>query len=273
MQALAPEDIALVRTIAKAVVNARIMEFPLCCFSQPGDRISGGKAAQTLTERYRNGILISQDSPKSNRLPHSNRSARCAHPWGDTMRKSFAAVVLAAALAQSASATTFPALTTIYVGTGVQDSGGAINVGTATVFQCPNVSGFSAQVRILILQGTGPVAGQSTVTVAHGSNIGISTHLTIYWAEDSAISANTLIGRGTVNIESTQSGVFCQGYLVDAAATAPSGVDFAPRPREPASRHGGVAARIEKPGSSMLPGLGARCDATLGCLSSKPRAS
>jgi hypothetical protein len=53
---------------------------------------------------------------------------------------------------------------------------------------------------------------------------GLLPHNTLYFFESSAIAAGTLIDRGTVNIESTQSGVFCQAYLVDAASPTPSGV-------------------------------------------------
>ena len=140
------------------------------------------------------------------------------------MTKLAIAAALTTALVEPASAITFPSLTTIYVGTGVRDSGDANNAGQATAFQCSNVSGESAQVRILVLQHNGAVAGQSTVTLSHGANLGISTHLAFYWFEDATLSTGTEILRGTVNIESTQSGVFCQAYLVDASAIVPNGV-------------------------------------------------
>ena len=52
----------------------------------------------------------------------------------------------------------------------------------------------------------------------------MATHGTLYWFEDVIISGGVEINRGTINIESLQSGVFCQAYLVDAAASVPSGV-------------------------------------------------
>jgi hypothetical protein len=140
------------------------------------------------------------------------------------MKTHLSAIALAATLAQPALAVTFPSLTTIYVATGVKDTGQPSNVGTATVFQCSNVSGLIADIRILIIDSDGVVAGQVTRTVAHGETLGLSTHLTDYWGEDQAISAGTPIFRGTANIESTQSGVFCQGYLVEAAPSVPTGV-------------------------------------------------
>ena len=79
------------------------------------------------------------------------------------MRKSFAALVFAAlALAQPAASITFPELTTIYVGTGVRDSGGGPDVGIATAFQCSNVSGATAEVRFLVLDRDGTVEGSVT---------------------------------------------------------------------------------------------------------------
>jgi hypothetical protein len=86
-----------------------------------------------------------------------------------------AAVALTAALVQPASAVTFPSLTTIHVGTGVSDSGSAFELGDATVFQCSNVSGFTANIRILLLHENGALAGQRTETVLHGQSLGTAT--------------------------------------------------------------------------------------------------
>jgi hypothetical protein len=140
------------------------------------------------------------------------------------MKTYLAAFALTAALAQPASAITFPSLTTIYVGMGVKDSGNTPTVGFATVFQCANVSGQTATVRFLVLDFDSTVRGSSTRNVPHGANVGVSTHITAFHFENAALAAGTVIIRGTVNIESTQSGVFCQAFLVDASATLPGGV-------------------------------------------------
>ena len=71
------------------------------------------------------------------------------------MKKYLPAAALAVALAQPASATTFPTLTTIYVGSGVYDDGSANDVGEATSVHCSNVSGVSVDVRVLILHKAG----------------------------------------------------------------------------------------------------------------------
>jgi len=77
------------------------------------------------------------------------------------MRKSFAVFALAAASVQPALAVTFPSLTTIYVAAGVLDQGGAPGTGVATTVYCANVSGQTAQVRVLILDNEGEVAAAS----------------------------------------------------------------------------------------------------------------
>ena len=63
------------------------------------------------------------------------------------MKKSLLALAVAATttMAEPASATTFASLTTIYVGSGVTDRNGMINV--ATVFHCADVSGQTASIR------------------------------------------------------------------------------------------------------------------------------
>ena len=141
------------------------------------------------------------------------------------MRKSFAALVFATlALAQQAAAITFPSLTTIYVGTGVRDTGDGPDVGIATAFQCSNVSGNTAQLRFLVLDKDGTIEGSLTRTVPHATTSGVSTHSTVLFDEDTLLSPGSSIMRGTINIESTESGVFCQAYIADARTTVPDSV-------------------------------------------------
>jgi len=139
------------------------------------------------------------------------------------MKKYLAAVTLAATLAQPAAATTFPSLTTIYVGTAVRDTGGADFQGTTTVFHCSNVSGLSAQIRFLVLGGTGSVAGSHTATVAHGATYAVPTKVQGAYAADFSLNTG-LVDEGVVNIESTQSGVFCRGVTIGAGVVDPDGV-------------------------------------------------
>ena len=138
------------------------------------------------------------------------------------MKTTLTAIALATAFTQPATAITFPSLTTIYVGTGVADSGGIYEVGHATVFQCSNVSGNTAQLRFLVLEFGGSLVGSQVVNVPHGSSTGVTTHFTNFFSENAEIAPGVVIFRGTVNIESTQSGVFCQAYATDAAVSVPN---------------------------------------------------
>ena len=136
------------------------------------------------------------------------------------MRKYFVAAALAAASAQPASAITFPSLTTIYVGSGVKDTGGNDDVGIATTLMCTNVSGQIATLRFVVLSVDGAVEGSDTIAVLHGRTQTVSTRGTVVFSE---VSLGTdAIAQGAVNIESTQSGVFCTAMIVDAAATIPT---------------------------------------------------
>jgi hypothetical protein len=117
--------------------------------------------------------------------------------------------------ATPAPATTFPSLTTIYVASGVFDDGGGINAGVATSVHCSNVSGQSAQVRVLVLQTTGAVARVNTQTVLHGNTQTFSTHETGFVIE---AGMGTGFVQGVLNVESTQSAVFCSAMIVPAAA-------------------------------------------------------
>lgn len=129
--------------------------------------------------------------------------------------KTYAAFALAVALAQPASAITFPSLTTIYVGSGVLDDGGVSDAGTASSFFCSNVSGLTAQVRVLILNENGAAVGNSAATtLPHGITLVFSTHGTPLFE---SVIGTGLLNAGVVNIESTQSGVFCRGAVVNAA--------------------------------------------------------
>src|SRR5687768_8830294 len=95
------------------------------------------------------------------------------------MKTTFAVIALAATLAQPAAATTFPTLTTIYVGAGVTDNGGGENTGIATTFICTNVSGVTTGIRILLLSSSGASLGASNFpSVPHGATVTLATHAT-----------------------------------------------------------------------------------------------
>jgi hypothetical protein len=142
----------------------------------------------------------------------------------DVMKQYLTVVALTAALAQPATAVTFPSLTTIYIGSGVRDDGGSHNAGAATVFHCSNVSGVTAEVRFLILNWIGTtVELNHTAGLPHGRTFTLSTHSTVAFSESVLLSTG-LVDEGLVNIESTQSGVFCTAKTIDASTVAPEGV-------------------------------------------------
>jgi len=139
------------------------------------------------------------------------------------MRKSFAAFAFAAfALSQPASAITFSKLTTIYVGSGVTDSGLGTDLGVATSIHCSNVSGVSVQVRVLILNAAGAIAGTPrTLTLAHGATQTFSTTQTVVFADAAGDMATFGVQQGVVNVEATNAAVFCTAAVIDAANFTP----------------------------------------------------
>jgi hypothetical protein len=133
------------------------------------------------------------------------------------MKTIFAAVALAAALVQPAAAITFPSLTTIYVIPGVSDDGAGDNTGRATTIVCTNVSGTTASVRYQVLHSNGVAAAAPvTVSLPHGSSITKSTHATAFSETLPFLAPGAAVEQGVVNVESTQSGVFCTAMMVDA---------------------------------------------------------
>ena len=142
------------------------------------------------------------------------------------MTKLFVATgaLIAATLAQPASATTFPSLTTIYVGAGVAEfEGGANGTQSATAFSCSNVSGQSATLRVLVLSRIGTVVGNSTMALPHGENRTVATSDASFLVEDQQLNTGNVV-QGTVNIESTQSAVFCSALIVDPSRVSANGV-------------------------------------------------
>ena len=138
------------------------------------------------------------------------------------MQKYLLAFGLATAVSQPAVATTFPSLTTIYVGSGVRNTDDIADAGIATSFHCTNVSGQTADFRFLVLNINGSVAGSVVSTaVPHGRTRTVSTHGTIVFGNESATSAGTIIEQGSINIEATQSAVFCTAAVVDAGNAIP----------------------------------------------------
>ena len=137
------------------------------------------------------------------------------------MKTTLTAFALAATLAQPAAAVTFPSLSTIYVGSGVFDNGAADNLGEATSIHCSNVSGVVVQVRVLILDFNGTVAGSLTRSFAHGATETFSTHPTLIFDDSDNNVATGIVAQGVVNVEATNSAVFCTAAVIDAENLPP----------------------------------------------------
>jgi hypothetical protein len=134
------------------------------------------------------------------------------------MKKYLAAVALAAALVQPAAAITFPSLTTIYVGSGVSD-----HPISATVFHCSNVSGATVDIRFLLLDPFGAIDGVQTIqNIDHGRTVTVATRVTNEFSETFTFPG-PVITEGAVNIEATNSAVFCTAKVVEPAADRPTG--------------------------------------------------
>jgi hypothetical protein len=138
------------------------------------------------------------------------------------MKTYLAAAVLIAALAQPAAAVTFPTLTTIYVGSGVYDNGSGPEAGVATSIHCSNVSGVPVQVRVLILNNAGAVAGSLTRNLAHGTTETFSSHATGIFIEGFDTLMTGAVAQGVVNVEATNSAVFCTAAVIDAGTFPPA---------------------------------------------------
>jgi len=88
------------------------------------------------------------------------------------MKHHIAATALAATIARPAAAVTFPSLTTIYVGSGVYDDGGAANSGIATSIPIPRapspkLSEFAALQKISLPAERKPYGEMPTIPLHH----------------------------------------------------------------------------------------------------------
>jgi hypothetical protein len=130
------------------------------------------------------------------------------------MNRYFVVGAISAIFAQPAAAITFPSLTTIYVGAGVYETGGSN--GAITLFRCANVSGQSASLRFLVLDAVGSIAGTPRdTTIAHGASAMAGTGNAIQVEGEFSMATGVLEAGAVVNIESTQSGVFCNAVIFD----------------------------------------------------------
>ncbi len=128
-----------------------------------------------------------------------------------------------AAPAAIAPSTTFPALRTIYVAAGVNDSGDAANVGTATSVLCSNLSGQTAQIRWHFFNELGAVAGTFALNLNNLRTWTVSTHATFFGEQ--ALGTGSIY-QGMVIVQSNQSAFDCTAMIVDAAGPVANGVQL-----------------------------------------------
>jgi hypothetical protein len=130
------------------------------------------------------------------------------------MNRYFLVGAISAIFVQPAAAITFPSLTTIYVGAGVYDTGGTGVTGT--LLRCANVSGQSATIRFLVLDELGAVAGTpQATTIPHGGSVHAATNDGTTLFGELILATGEIEKGAVVNIESTQSGVFCNAVIFD----------------------------------------------------------
>ena len=103
--------------------------------------------------------------------------------------------------------------------------------GTVTIFHCTNVSGITANVRFLLLRPAGGLYNalydDDTLTVVHGETITVATDNTAGYRETALLRPQTGVERlesGIINIESTQSAVFCNAKVADAGREGSQGI-------------------------------------------------
>ena len=160
------------------------------------------------------------------------------------MKKYLAPFAVIVALSQPAAATTFPSLTTIYVGSGVTDSGGGISVGVATMVSCTNVSGKNATIRFLVLNANGTAANPGgSLGIPHGVTRTVATHDAEVAVEHLVLASGTVIKHGSILVEATESAIFCTAAVIDAAGSTPAFALPLHLVRVTAPGHGGVALR------------------------------
>jgi hypothetical protein len=121
--------------------------------------------------------------------------------------------------ASTASAVAFPSLTTIYIGTGLAEAGS--DLGPSTIIQCSNVSGVTASLRFLVLDLNGAVKASKTTSVVHGAAVTAATKadttITGFFEDVDLATGDVL--QGTINIEATQSAIFCNAMVLGFGST------------------------------------------------------
>jgi hypothetical protein len=96
--------------------------------------------------------------------------------------------------------------------------------GVATTILCSNVSGVAVQVRVLIISPGGTITFTRTAGLSHAQTATFSTRATVLFVDEDFLLNTSSISQGVVNVEATNSAVFCTAVIVDAAASIPNGI-------------------------------------------------
>jgi len=136
------------------------------------------------------------------------------------MRKFLLSICLPLGLSAAApvSATTFPTLTTIYVASGVIDSGSTN--GRTTAVMCTNVSGNAATLRVLVLSPDG-APNSVQLSIPHAATRTVATQDIPILAESAYVAPTGTFLQGGLLVEATESGIFCTAAVIDASQVPP----------------------------------------------------
>jgi len=130
----------------------------------------------------------------------------------------FGLVACGVIVAQPSAATVFPSFTTIYIGSGVLGSPAALST-----IHCTNVSGVTVSVRFQFLSPAGSTAGSHTASLNHGVTYSVSTGDTQIYTEGFFFDPAIALAEGGINVESTNSAVFCTAKTTTAGNSQPIG--------------------------------------------------
>jgi hypothetical protein len=147
----------------------------------------------------------------------------------NTMKRIFTAAIAVATIALAGPvpvrATTFPVLTTIYFAAGVVDNSLSEEFGINTAIDCSNLSGQSANVQYMFRRKDGTIAGHILISLANLRAQTVTTTGNVDFLDEIELETGVLFG-GTVQVQSTQSAVYCSAMLTNAngGETGPAGV-------------------------------------------------
>ncbi len=140
--------------------------------------------------------------------------------------KTIQSVLVSAALigmAAPASAAQSDPEILIYRFPGVTDSGGATNVGVATVFHCTNFSGVIETIRLVTRDLDGSLRSNVALGISHLVSQTASTHMTTAYISENTLATGPIF-QGTTAIAATSINIICTAETIDASTSVPIGV-------------------------------------------------